>query len=477
MSKCDFGLIGLAVMGQNLVLNAESKGFRVAVYNRTEKVTSDFLRKHKEKSIVGAKNLEDFVLALEHPRIIQVMVKAGSVVDAVIEQLLPLLDQGDLIIDGGNSLYTDTVRRENYCKSKNIRYLGAGVSGGEEGALKGPSIMPSGEQSSWELVQPIFEAMSAKVDGEPCVTYIGKGGSGHFVKMVHNGIEYGDMQLICEAYNLLKAAGLKNAELADIFNEWNSGELESYLIQITSKIFSHKDVLSSNDLIDIILDKAGQKGTGRWTALSAIENSIPLPTIASSVESRILSSMRDDRKCASKILTGPDAWTIDIGNTDLKTFITMVKDSLFASKIISYAQGLSLISLVGKQQNWNLNLAGIAKIWRGGCIIRARFLSDISDAFRKNPELSNLMIDSVFASILKNCQSNLRAVVSLGVLNGIPIPALSASLSYYDSFRSERLPANLLQAQRDFFGAHGYERLDAEEGKLFHTENWPSLVE
>ena len=337
--------------------------------------------------------------------------------------------------------------------------------------------MPSGEQSSWELVQPIFEAISAKVDGEPCVTYIGKGGSGHFVKMVHNGIEYGDMQLICETYNLLKAAGLKNVELSKIFNEWNSGELESYLIQITSKIFSHKDVLSSNDLIDIILDKAGQKGTGRWTALSAIENSIPLPTIASSVESRILSSMRDDRKYASKILTGPDAWTIDLGNTDLKTFITMVKDSLFASKIISYAQGLSLISLVGKQQNWNLNLAGIAKIWRGGCIIRARFLSDISDAFRKNPELSNLMIDSVFASILKNCQSNLRAVVSLGVLNGIPIPALSASLSYYDSFRSERLPANLLQAQRDFFGAHGYERLDAEEGELFHTENWPSLVE
>ena len=477
MSKCDFGLIGLAVMGQNLVLNAESKGFSVAVYNRTEKVTSDFLRKHKEKSIVGAKNLEDFVLALEHPRIIQVMVKAGSVVDAVIEQLIPLLDQGDLIIDGGNSLYTDTVRRENYCKSKNIRYLGAGVSGGEEGALKGPSIMPSGEQSSWELVQPIFEAMSAKVDGEPCVTYIGKGGSGHFVKMVHNGIEYGDMQLICEAYNLLKAADLKNEELSKIFSEWNSGELESYLIQITSKIFSHKDVLSSNDLIDIILDKAGQKGTGRWTALSAMENSIPLPTIASSVESRILSSMRDDRKYASKILTGPDAWTIDLGNTDLKTFITMVKDSLFASKIISYAQGLSLISLVGKQQNWNLNLAGIAKIWRGGCIIRARFLSDISDAFRKNPELSNLMIDSVFASILKNCQSNLRTVVSLGVLNGIPIPSLSASLSYYDSFRSERLPANLLQAQRDFFGAHGYERLDAEEGKLFHTENWPSLVD
>ena len=477
MSKCDFGLIGLAVMGQNLVLNAESKGFSVAVYNRTEKVTSDFLRTHKEKNIVGAKNLEDFVLALEHPRIIQVMVKAGSVVDAVIEQLIPLLDQGDLIIDGGNSLYTDTVKRENYCKSKNIRYLGAGVSGGEEGALNGPSIMPSGEQTSWELVQPIFEAISAKVDGEPCVTYIGKGGSGHFVKMVHNGIEYGDMQLICEAYNLLKAAGLKNAELSKIFNEWNSGELESYLIQITSKIFSHKDVLSSNDLIDIILDKAGQKGTGRWTALSAIVNSIPLPTIASSVESRILSSMRDDRKYASKILTGPDAWTIDLGNTDLKTFVAMVKDSLFASKIISYAQGLSLISLVGKQQNWNLNLAGIAKIWRGGCIIRARFLSDISNAFRKNPELSNLMIDSVFTSILKNCQSNLRVVVSLGVLNGIPIPALSASLSYYDSFRSERLPANLLQAQRDFFGAHGYERLDAEEGELFHTENWPSLVE
>ena len=477
MSRCDFGLIGLAVMGQNLVLNAESKGFSVAVYNRTKQITDKFVEQHPNKNIFGFHTFKDFISNLKSPRIIQLMVKAGPVIDQVIEDLIPHLNEGDLIVDGGNSLYTDTIKREEYCKSKNIRYMGAGVSGGEEGALKGPSIMPSGDEDSWELVKPIFEAIAAKVDDSPCVTYIGKGGSGHFVKMVHNGIEYGDMQLICEAYNLLKAAGISNLEIAAIFDEWNSGDLESYLIEITSKIFLQKDDFSDQSLVDMIVDKAGQKGTGRWTALSAIDYAVPLSTISASVEARILSSMKDDRISAASVLSGPDAWTLDLGSITKENFIGMVHDSLFASKIVSYAQGLNLIATIGIANSWHLDLSGIAKIWRGGCIIRAKFLSDISKAFQKNPELKNLMMDGFFSQILQDCQQRWRQLISIAVINGIPTPALSASLSYYDSYRTKNLPANLLQAQRDFFGAHGYERVDREQGDFFHTESWPSLID
>jgi 6-phosphogluconate dehydrogenase len=458
-------------MGQNLVLNVESRGFQVSVYNRTTATTDEFIAAHPGKKLVGSKSLEEFVQSLATPRKIQIMVKAGGPVDAVIEQLIPLLDQGDIIIDGGNSLYTDTERRDAYLSEKGLRFIGAGVSGGEEGARKGPSIMPGGPLSTWDVMKPIFESISAKVDGEPCVTHIGPGGAGHYVKMIHNGIEYGDMQLICEAYNIFKAAGFTPAELGQVFSDWNDGDLESYLIQITAEIFKQVDPETGKALVDLILDTAGQKGTGKWTIMNAVENTVVISTINAAVEARILSSMKDKRVAASKELQGPVANI----SADKAALVKQVHDALFASKIISYAQGLDLIKTMGAEKNWNLDLGKIAAIWRGGCIIRARFLNDITDAYRSNPELSNLMLAPFFKNLLNEFQQNWREVVALATLNGIPVPAFSASLGYYDSYRSAVLPANLLQAQRDFFGAHTYERTDKPRGEMFHT-NWPDVI-
>lgn len=459
-------------MGQNLVLNVESRGFQVSVYNRTTATMTDFVEANPGKKLVACESLEAFVASLERPRKVMIMVKAGAPVDRVIESLEPLLEEGDLIIDGGNSLWTDSERRATALEAKGFRFLGSGVSGGEEGALKGPSIMPGGVRSSWEVIQPIFEAISAKVDGEPCVTYIGPGGAGHYVKMVHNGIEYGDMQLICEAYSIFKAAGFSNQELAEVFAEWNTGDLESYLIQITSKVFEQKDPETGQHIVDLIVDKAGQKGTGRWTVMGAVENAVVVSTINAAVEARILSSMKKARVAAAPHLQGPEA-KIGLSKEELKT---KVADALYASKIISYAQGLDLIIDLSEKQGWDINLGEIAKIWRGGCIIRARFLNRITDAYRENPKLSNLMLAPFFKEILNTKQAAWREMVALAMSNGIPVPAFSASLGYYDSYRSETLSANLLQAQRDFFGAHTYERLDKPEGEFFHTD-WPEVVE
>lgn len=471
MSNSDFGLIGLAVMGQNLVLNVESRGFQVSVYNRTTAVTDEFVAAHPDKRLVGAKSLEEFVQSLASPRKVMIMVKAGGPVDAVIEQLIPLLAPGDIIIDGGNSLYTDTERRDQWLGDLGFRFIGAGVSGGEEGARKGPSIMPGGPASTWDVMRPIFEAIAAKVDGEPCVTHIGPGGAGHYVKMIHNGIEYGDMQLICEAYNIFKAAGFSAAELAEVFSSWNEGDLESYLIQITAEIFNQKDPESGGALVDVILDTAGQKGTGKWTIMNAVENSVVISTINAAVEARILSSMKDKRVAASHELEGPKP-EIDVKK---KKLVKKVHDALYASKIISYAQGLDLITSMSVEKGWGLDLSKIAAIWRGGCIIRARFLNHITTAYRKDPGLSNLMLAPFFKEVLNDSQENWREVVSLATLAGIPVPAFSASLGYYDSYRSAVLPANLLQAQRDFFGAHTYERTDKPRGEMFHTD-WPEVI-
>ena len=471
MSNSDFGLIGLAVMGQNLVLNVESRGFQVSVYNRTTSAMEEFVAKHPDKKIVGEETLEGFVGSLASPRKIMIMVKAGGPVDAVIESLIPLLDKGDIIIDGGNSLYTDTERRDKWLGDLGFRFIGAGVSGGEEGARKGPSIMPGGPTSTWDVMKPIFESISAKVDDEPCVTHIGTGGAGHYVKMIHNGIEYGDMQLICEAYNIFKAAGFTPAELATVFTDWNNGDLESYLIQITAKIFEQNDPETGAALVDVILDTAGQKGTGKWTLINAVENAVVISTINAAVEARILSSMKDRRVSASTILKGPKAEIL----ADKSDLVKKVHDALFASKIISYAQGLDLIAAMGEEKGWGLDLGKIAAIWRGGCIIRARFLNDITDAYRTDPKLSNLMLAPFFTKLLTEFQQNWREVVSFASLSGIPIPAFSASLGYYDSYRSAVLPANLLQAQRDFFGAHTYERTDKPRGEFFHTD-WPEVI-
>ncbi len=473
--KSDFGLIGLAVMGQNLVLNVESRGFQVSVYNRTTSKMTEFIEENPGKALVGCESLEEFVESLATPRKIQIMVQAGGPVDAVIKSLMPLLDPDDIIIDGGNSLYTDTERRDKYVAEAGFRFIGAGVSGGEEGALKGPSIMPGGPASTWEVMKPIFESISAKVDGEPCVVHIGEGGAGHFVKMVHNGIEYGDMQLICEAYNIFKAAGFTNGELAGIFADWNAGDLESFLIEITANIFKQVDPETGKHIVDLVVDKAGQKGTGRWTMMEAVEHAVPLSTIGASVEARILSAMRDQRIDASKILQGPLNTDFSLGDMSKEDLVAKVRDALYASKIVSYAQGLDLISKVGAEKGWDLNLGEIAKIWRGGCIIRARFLNRITEAYQSDAP-TNLMLAPFFTNILTDAQQNWREVVSLAALNGIPAPSFGGSLSYYDSYRSERLPANLLQAQRDFFGAHTYERLDKPAGEFFHTEDWPELI-
>jgi len=471
MSNSDFGLIGLAVMGQNLVLNVESRGFQVSVYNRTTSVTDAFVAAHPGKKLSGSKTLEEFVQSLASPRKIMIMVKAGAPVDSVIESLIPLLDKGDIIIDGGNSLYTDTERRDKWLGDLGFRFIGAGVSGGEEGARKGPSIMPGGPASTWDVMRPIFESIAARVDGEPCVIHIGPGGAGHYVKMIHNGIEYGDMQLICEAYNIFKAAGFTPAELATVFTEWNAGDLESYLIQITSKIFEEVDPETGKPLVDLILDTAGQKGTGKWTLINAVENAVVISTINAAVEARILSSMKEARITASTQLLGPKAEITG----DKAALVKQVHDALFASKIISYAQGLELMATMGDEKGWGLDLSKIAAIWRGGCIIRARFLNDITAAYRTDPALSNLMLAPFFTDLLNGFQQNWREVIATATLAGIPVPAFSASLGYYDSYRSAVLPANLLQAQRDFFGAHTYERTDKPRGEMFHTD-WPEVI-
>lgn len=467
MNLSDIGLIGLAVMGENLVLNMESKGFSVSVYNRTAEVTEKFAAgRAKGKRITPTRTIEEFVSSLSRPRKMMIMVKAGSAVDAVIQQLLPHLEKGDVVIDGGNSLFTDTQRREAELSEKGLNYLGIGVSGGEEGALKGPSLMPGGTKEAWEIVAPIYRRIAAQVDGEPCCRYMGTGGSGHYVKMVHNGIEYGDMQLICEAYAILRdLLGLGAPELHDVFDSWNKGDLDSFLIEITANIFTRKDPDTGKPLVDVILDKAGQKGTGRWTLQSAIEQGVVISTINAAVEARVLSSMKEQRVRASKQLPAPTGYKY---TGDRQRLIDAVRDALYASKIISYAQGFTLFAAASKQYGWNLNFGDIATIWRGGCIIRAKFLNRIKEAFDRSPQLENLMLDPFFGDILEKSQANWRIAISQAIQAGVAVPAFSASLSYFDSYRQERLPANLLQAQRDYFGAHTYERID--KPGTFHTE-------
>jgi 6-phosphogluconate dehydrogenase len=467
MNQCDIGLIGLAVMGENLVLNMESKGFRVAVYNRTTEVTEKFAQaRAKGKNIVPTRTLEEFVGALSHPRKAMIMVKAGAPVDAVINQLVPLLEPGDVIIDGGNSLFTDTQRRCKDLEGKGIHFVGCGVSGGEEGALKGPSLMPGGPEKSWEIVAPIFRKIAAQVDGEPCCRYMGPDGAGHYVKMVHNGIEYGDMQLICEAYAILKdLLGLEAAELAEIFTGWNRGELNSYLIEITSQIFTKKDPETGKPMVDVILDKAGQKGTGMWTLQSAIGQSVVISTINAAVEARVISSRKADRVAASKILPRRVAKPYA---GDRQKLIDAVRDALYASKIVSYAQGMELLGAASATYGWHLKFGDIATIWRGGCIIRAQFLNRIKEAYERDPALKNLLLDPFFCGVVAKTDGHWRFAVAEAIEAGVPVPAFSASLAYFDSYRSERLSSNLLQAQRDFFGAHTYERVD--KPGVFHTE-------
>src|SRR6266550_3768143 len=465
--QSDIGLIGLAVMGENLALNMESKGFSVAVFNRTTAVTEKFAgTRGKGKKITPTSTIEEFIGALKRPRKAMMMIKAGKPVDQVISEVVPLLEKGDVLIDGGNSLFTDTQRRFHDLEGKGIHYIGCGVSGGEEGALKGPSLMPGGSREAYEIIAPIFRKIAAQVDGEPCCRYMGPDGAGHYVKMVHNGIEYGDMQLICEAYQLMKdGLGMTADEMHQVFAEWNKGDLDSYLIEITAQIFRKKDPETGKPLVDMILDKAGQKGTGIWTLQSAIKQSVVISTINAAVEARVISSRKEERVAASKILPQPKVRKFR-GNRS--RFVEMVRDALYASKIISYAQGMELLRAASKVYDWNLDLSDIATIWRGGCIIRARFLNRIVEAYQRDPALHNLLLDRYFTRAIRKAQRGWRVVVSTAIKHGVPVPAFSASLAYFDSYRSARLPANLLQAQRDFFGAHTYERID--KPGVFHTE-------
>ena len=468
--KSDIGLIGLAVMGENLVLNMESKGFRVSVFNRTVQKVDNFIQgRGAGKNIYGAHSLEDLVSSLKSPRKVFLMVKAGAAVDDYIEKLIPLLDKGDIIIDGGNTHFPDTTRRTQYVSSKGLLYIGTGVSGGEEGALKGPSIMPGGCPEAWPEVKPILQAIAAKVaDGTPCCDWVGQGGAGHFVKMVHNGIEYGDIQLICECYHIMKdLLGMSNSEMQETFAEWNKGDLDSYLIDITKDILAKKDD-DGRYVLDYILDTAGQKGTGKWTAEAALDAGVPLTLIAESVFARSLSALKEERVAASKILQGPSPKAF---TGDRKAFLEDLRRALFAAKVISYAQGYALMKAAAKEYGWDLNYGGIALMWRGGCIIRSVFLGKIKEAFDKNPDIANILLDPYFTQKLAEAQDGYRRVLSQAILNGIPAPCMSAALEYYDGYRCERLPANLLQAQRDFFGAHTYERTDRERGEFFHT-NW-----
>jgi len=467
--NADIALIGLAVMGQNLILNMNDHGNVVAAFNRTISKVDEFLAKEaKGTNVIGAHSIDEMVSLLKRPRRIMLMVKAGKPVDEFIDHLLPLLEPGDIIIDGGNSLFEDTNRRAKYVESKGLLYIGTGVSGGEEGARHGPSIMPGGSPAAWPHVKPIFQAIAAKVDdGAPCCDWVGENGAGHYVKMVHNGIEYGDMQLICEAYHILKnGLGMTADEMHPVFKEWNEGELESYLIEITRDILAYKDT-DGQPLVDRILDTAGQKGTGKWTVINSADLGIPITLIAEAVYSRCVSALKDDRVAASKKLRGPKPKIPG----DRARFIENVRQALYASKIVSYAQGYMLMRAAAREYNWTLNYGGIALMWRGGCIIRSRFLGEIKRAFDKNPKLSNLMLDNFFKKAIKQCQRGWRNAVATAAKKGIPVPAFSTALAFYDGFRSERLPANLLQAQRDYFGAHTYERVDKPRGEFFHT-NW-----
>ncbi|MEC3836806.1 hypothetical protein CHCC14821_3738 [Bacillus paralicheniformis] len=466
MAKQQIGVVGLAVMGKNLALNIESRGFTVSVYNRSSEKTEEFLKEAEGKNVVGTYSIEEFVQSLEKPRKILLMVKAGTPTDATIQSLLPHLEKGDILIDGGNTYYKDTQRRNRELAESGIHFIGTGVSGGEEGALKGPSIMPGGQKEAHELVKPILEAISAKVDGEPCTTYIGPDGAGHYVKMVHNGIEYGDMQLISESYFILKhIVGLSSDELHEVFSEWNKGELDSYLIEITADIFTKKDEETGKPLVDVILDKAGQKGTGKWTSQSALDLGVPLPIITESVFARFISSMKEERVKASKLLAGPEAKPAAENKEEL---IEAVRKALFMSKICSYAQGFAQMKAASEEYGWDLKYGDIAMIFRGGCIIRAAFLQKIKEAYDRDPELDNLLLDPYFKNIVEGYQGALRKTISLAVEQGIPVPCFSSALAYFDSYRTATLPANLIQAQRDYFGAHTYERTDKEG--IFHTE-------
>ena len=468
MSQADIGLIGLAVMGENLVLNMAGRGYTVAVFNRTVSRVDEFLAGcAKGKSVLGAQSLDQLVSLLKKPRRVMMMVKAGAAVDSLIAQLEPLLKPGDVLIDGGNSFFPDTARRVSAAEGRGLLYIGTGISGGEEGALKGPSIMPGGSEKAWPHVQRIFQDIAAKVDGAPCCEWVGSGGAGHFVKMVHNGIEYGDMQLIAEAYALLRAAlGLQAAELAEVFRAWNATELDSYLVEITARVLGKKDPETGRPLVDLILDRAGQKGTGRWTSQVALELGVPLTLITEAVFARNLSALKDERVAASGVLPGPHA---KFGG-DRRAFTEDVRQALYASKICSYAQGFALMRAADAEYKWGLRPGRIALLWRGGCIIRARFLDRIEEAYRRNAGLTNLMLDAPFTRALAAAQDGWRRVVGEAARLGVPAPAMSSALAYYDSYRAAELPANLVQAQRDFFGAHTFERRDKPQGDFFHAD-------
>jgi 6-phosphogluconate dehydrogenase len=468
-SKADIALVGLAVMGENLVLNIESRGFTVAVYNRTVEKVDQFVHgRGKGKNFIAAHSISDLMKALKTPRKVMLMVKAGKPVDDFIEQLLPHLEKGDIVIDGGNSHFPDTIRRTRYLEDKGLLYIGTGVSGGEEGALRGPSIMPGGSPAAWAHVKPIFQAIAAKVeDGTPCCEWVGENGAGHFVKMVHNGIEYGDMQLICEAYQIMKELlGMSAGEMHEVFKKWNTGDLDSYLIEITRDILAYKDA-DGSALVDKILDTAGQKGTGKWTSVVSLDLGIPLTLISEAVYARCLSAMKGERVAAARVLNGPKP----AFSGDRAAFLQDLEHALYASKVVSYAQGFTLLRAAAEEFHWKLNYGGIALMWRGGCIIRSAFLGKIKDAFDKTPDLANLLLDPFFKRKIEESQAAWRNVISAAVLNGIWVPAFSTALNYFDGYRNARLPANLLQAQRDYFGAHQYERVDKPSGQFFHT-NW-----
>jgi len=469
MAKADIGLIGLAVMGENLILNMESKGFTVACFNRTVSKVDRFIEgRAKGKNIIGCHSIEELSDSLKKPRKVMLMVKAGQAVDDFIDKVLPHLEDGDIIIDGGNSHFPDTIRRTEYVEGKGKLYIGTGVSGGEEGALKGPSLMPGGSPAAWEHVKPILQSICAKTtEGEPCCDWVGENGAGHFVKMTHNGIEYGDMQMICETYQMMRVGlGMTNQQMHEVLTEWNEGELNSYLIEITRDILAYKDE-EGNEVIDLILDTAGQKGTGKWTAIEALNLGQPLTLIGEAVFARCLSALKEERVAASKVLSGPKPEF----KGDKKAFVDDLRQALYASKIVSYAQGYQLMRAAAKEHNWNLNYGGIALMWRGGCIIRSVFLGKIKEAFDKNPKLDNLLLDPFFKDAVEKAQPAWRRVVKTAVELGIPMPAMSCALTFYDGYRNQRLPANLLQAQRDYFGAHTYERVDKPRGEFFHT-NW-----
>ncbi|MBL5008283.1 NADP-dependent phosphogluconate dehydrogenase [Enterococcus lactis] len=466
MSKQQIGVVGMAVMGKNLALNIESRGYSVALFNRTGAKTTAVVEEHPDKNFRATYTIEEFVESIEKPRRILLMVKAGPATDATIQELLPHLDKGDILIDGGNTFFKDTMRRNEELANSGINFIGTGVSGGEEGALKGPSIMPGGQKEAYELVAPILEQISAKAeDGAPCVTYIGPNGAGHYVKMVHNGIEYGDMQLIAESYDLMKnILDLSVEEMADIFKEWNQGELDSYLIEITADILTRKDDEGTGKpVVDVILDAAGNKGTGKWTSQSALDLGVPLPLITESVFARYISAYKEERVQASKILSRTNDFEF---TGDKKELVEKIREALYFSKIMSYAQGFAQLRVASKEFDWDLPFGEIAKIWRAGCIIRARFLQKITDAYDKNPEIENLLLDDYFVEITKKYQQSVRDVVALAVQAGVPVPTFSSAIAYFDSYRAERLPANIIQAQRDYFGAHTYERVDKEG--IFH---------